>query len=72
MTLYAFSFRGFARLMPQEENSFLVHNMLWIGFFGETYTGMIKTDGDSEWTWPEDAVKIVVESKMLSFYFVLV
>jgi len=58
--------------MPQEENAFLVHNMLWIGFFGETYTGLIKTDGDGEWDWPADAVKNEVETKILSFSLNLV
>lgn len=40
----------------QAENNFLLNNMLWIGFFGETYTGMIKEEGSAEWAWPAEAV----------------
>lgn len=36
----------------QAENEFLLHNMLWIGFFGETYTGLVKSSPTAEWTWP--------------------
>lgn len=32
-----------------------MHNMLWIGFFGETYTGMVKETPDGEWGWPSTA-----------------
>ncbi|CAN0378726.1 unnamed protein product, partial [Laminaria digitata] len=41
----------------QAENSFLVNNMLWIGFFGETYTGMTKKAVDAEWGWPTEAAE---------------
>lgn len=41
----------------QAENSFLVNNMLWIGFFGETYTGLVKTAIGAEWGWPAEAVR---------------
>lgn len=37
------------------ENLFLVHNLLWIGFFGETYTGLVKISESAEWEWPAEA-----------------
>lgn len=32
-----------------------MHNLLWIGFFGETYTGLVKTSVAAEWAWPAAA-----------------
>ena len=41
----------------QAENSFLVNSLLWIGFFGETYTGLVKVAADAEWGWPAESVR---------------
>eukprot|EP00903_Cladosiphon_okamuranus_P006716 g6554.t1 len=39
----------------EEENEFLLRNLLFTGFFGETYTGMVKDTPTAEWTWPEES-----------------
>eukprot|EP00752_Nemacystus_decipiens_P009539 g8524.t1 len=39
----------------EAENDFLLHNLLFTGFFGETYTGLAKETATSEWTWPEES-----------------
>ena len=40
------------------ENEFLLHNLLFTGFFGETYTGMVKETPTAEWTWPAESVRL--------------
>ncbi|CAM9900538.1 unnamed protein product [Ectocarpus sp. 6 AP-2014] len=43
-----------ARLVSLEseaENDFVTHNLLWIGFLGEAYTGLQKTSEDGTWSW---------------------
>ncbi|CBN79342.1 conserved unknown protein [Ectocarpus siliculosus] len=39
----------------EAENDFLLHNMLFTGFFGETYTGMTKESPSDEWEWPAES-----------------
>lgn len=51
------TFCSFFLLLSKEENEFLVHSLLWIGFFGETYTGLVKDTPDGEWAWPENSVR---------------
>lgn len=41
----------------QAENDFLLHNLLFTGFFGETYTGMTKDSPAAEWMWPAESVR---------------
>lgn len=41
----------------EAENEFLLHNLLFTGFFGETYTGLVKATPTSQWTWPQEAVR---------------
>ncbi|CAM9848416.1 unnamed protein product [Ectocarpus fasciculatus] len=43
-----------ARLVSLEseaENDFVTQNLLWIGFFGESYTGLQKTSPGDAWSW---------------------
>ncbi|CAN0272484.1 unnamed protein product, partial [Hapterophycus canaliculatus] len=42
----------------EAENDFLLHNLLFPGFFGETYTGMTKESPAAEWVWPAESVRL--------------
>ncbi|CAN0332801.1 unnamed protein product, partial [Pylaiella littoralis] len=48
-----------ARLVSLEtadENDFVIHNLLWIGFLGEAYMGLRKKSWNGVWSWNDSLI----------------